>query len=262
MSLYNIMSDFVVAIPSYDRPKELNKKTLTMLKENNISKNIITVFVASVDQKKIYEEEIGSDYKIVVGVKGMVNIRNFMTNYYTSGKKILFIDDDISRIVKGESSGMKITTVTNLKTLATNGFNLCKKHGYQLWGLHPSSNPRSLKSGNLVTNNLKYIIGALYGVINDKTIKVSLDSAEDYQRTLLSYIKYGGVIRFNNYAAYTTYYAKGGMNSAGRTSSKEDSDKKALARKYSQYAEVYIRDSGRTEIRLKSQGKDKDADKD
>lgn len=250
------MSDFVVAIPSYDRPKELNKKTLTMLGENNISKNIITVFVASAEQKKIYEEEIGTDYKIVIGVKGMANIRNFMTNYYPSGKKILFIDDDISRIVKGESSGMKITTVTNLKSLASNGFNLCKKHGYALWGLHPSSNPRSLKSDKLVTNNLKYIIGALYGVINDKSLKVSLDQAEDYERTLKSYVKYGGMIRFNNYSGYTTYYAKGGMEAAGRTSSKEDSDKKQLVKKYSQYAETYIRDNGRTEIRLKSQGKD------
>lgn len=250
------MSDFVVAIPSYDRPKELNKKTLTMLEDNNISKNIITVFVASVEQKKIYEEEIGTDYKIVIGVKGMVNIRNFMTNYYPSGKKILFIDDDISRIVKGESSGMKITKVTNLKSLASNGFNLCKKHGYALWGLHPSSNPRSLKSDKLVTNNLKYIIGALYGVINDKSLKVSLDQAEDYERTLKYYVKYGGMIRFNNYSGYTTYYAKGGMEAAGRTSSKEDSDKKQLVKKYSQYAETYIRDNGRTEIRLRSQGKD------
>ena len=250
------MSDFVVAIPSYDRPKELNKKTLTMLEDNNISKNIITVFVASAEQKKIYEEEIGTDYKIVIGVKGMANIRNFMTNYYPSGKKILFIDDDISRIVKGESSGMKITTVTNLKSLASNGFNLCKKHGYALWGLHPSSNPRSLKSDKLVTNNLKYIIGALYGVINDKSLKVSLDQAEDYERTLKYYVKYGGMIRFNNYSGYTTYYAKGGMEAAGRTSSKEDSDKKQLVKKYSQYAETYIRPNGRTEIRLKSQGKD------
>ena len=250
------MGDFVVAIPSYDRQKELNKKTLTMLEDNNISKNIITVFVASAEQKKIYEEEIGTDYKIVIGVKGMANIRNFMTNYYPSGKKILFIDDDISRIVKGESSGMKITTVTNLKSLASNGFNLCKKHGYALWGLHPSSNPRSLKSDKLVTNNLKYIIGALYGVINDKSLKVSLDQAEDYERTLKYYVKYGGMIRFNNYSGYTTYYAKGGMEAAGRTSSKEDSDKKQLVKKYSQYAETYIRDNGRTEIRLKPQGKD------
>tara|TARA_E500000305_G_scaffold111886_2_gene128771 strand:- start:3875 stop:4645 length:771 start_codon:yes stop_codon:yes gene_type:complete len=255
------MSDFVVAIPSYDRPKELNKKTLTMLQENNISKNIITVFVANSEQKKIYEEEIGTDYKIVVGVKGMVNIRNFMTNHYPSGKKILFIDDDISRIVKGESSGLKVTKVTNLKTLATNGFNLCKKSGYALWGLHPSSNPRSLKSSNLVTNTLKYIIGAIYGVVNDKSIKVSLDSAEDYERTLKYYIKYGGVVRFNNYSGYTTYYSKGGMESAGRTSTKEDSDKKALVRKYPKYAETYTRGSGRTEIRLKAQGKDKDGDK-
>jgi hypothetical protein len=252
------MGDFVVGIPSYDRAKELNKKTLTMLQENNISKNIITVFVASADEKKVYEEIIGTDYKIVVGVKGMSNIRNFMTNYYPSGKKILFIDDDISRIVKGEPSGMKITKVTNLKTLVSNGFNACKKHGYHLWGLHPSSNPRSLKSSNLVTNNLKYIIGALYGVINDKSIKVSLDQAEDYERTLKYYIKYGGVIRFNNYSGYTTYYAKGGMEAAGRTSSKEDSDKKDLARKYSDYAETYTRSNGKTEIRLKGKERDEE----
>ena len=81
------MSDFVVAIPSYDRVKELKNKTLKMLEENKINKSLITIFVASNEQKNIYETEIGTDYKIVVGVKGMVNIRNFITNYYPSKKR-------------------------------------------------------------------------------------------------------------------------------------------------------------------------------
>ena len=85
------MSDFVVAIPSYDRPKELKKKTLKMLDENKINKSIITIFVASDEQKKIYEAEIGTDYKIVVGIKGMVNIRNFITDYYPSKKKDIML---------------------------------------------------------------------------------------------------------------------------------------------------------------------------
>ena len=247
------MSDFVVAIPSYDRPKELKKKTLKMLDENKINKSIITIFVASDEQKKIYEAEIGTDYKIVVGIKGMVNIRNFITDYYPSKKKILCCDDDINRIVEGNVEGKSVKTVTNLKSLAEKGFRLCNQNNFALWGLHPSSNPRSLKSKNTITEDLKYIIGALYGVINDKSIKVSIDNAEDYERSIKYYIKYGGMIRFNNYSAFTTFYAKGGMEASGRTVEKEDSDKKKLANKYPKYAETYKRPSGRTEIRLLSQ---------
>jgi len=247
------MSDFVVAIPSYDRPKELKKKTLKMLEENKINKSIITIFVASADQKKIYETEIGTDYKIVVGVKGMVNIRNYITNYYPSKKKILCCDDDITRIVEGNSEGKSVKTVTNLKTLAEKGFKLCNDNNFHLWGLHPSNNPRSLKSSNKITEDLKYIIGALYGVINDKSIKVSIDNAEDYERSIKYYIKYDGMIRFNNYSAFTSFYAKGGMEASGRTIQREDADKKKLANKYPKYAETYTRPSGRTEIRLLSQ---------
>ncbi len=247
------MCDFVIAIPSYDRSKQLKKKTLTMLENNSIPKSIITIFVANTQEKEIYTEEIGTDYKIVVGIKGMCNIRNFITDYYPENERILFIDDDISKIVKGELSGMKITTVTNLKTLANNGFNLCHNNDYRIWGLHPSANPRSLKSKYLVTNKLNYIIGALYGVINDRTVRVTLDQAEDYERSLKYYVKYGGMIRFNNYAGYTTYYAKGGLQSTGRTTEKEDSDKKTLAKEYPQYARTYTRPNGRTEIRFLSQ---------
>ena len=246
------MSDFVVAIPSYDRVKELKKKTLKMLEENKINKSLITVFVANNEQKNIYQTEIGTDYKIVVGVKGMVNIRNFITNYYPSKKKILCCDDDITRIVEGNLEGKTVKTVTNLKTIAEKGFKLCNENNYHLWGLHPSANPRSLKSKNKITEDLKYIIGALYGVINDKSIKVSLDNAEDYERSIKYYLKYGGIIRFNNYSAFTTFYAKGGMEASGRTKDKEDSDKNKLANKYPKYAETYKRDNGRTEIRLLS----------
>jgi len=247
------MSDFVVAIPSYDRAKELKKKTLKMLEENKINKSIITVFVANAEQKKIYETEIGTDYKIVIGVKGMVNIRNFITNYYPSKKKILSCDDDITRIVEGNSEGKSVKTVTNLKTLAEKGFKLCNDNNFHLWGLHPSNNPRSLKSSNKITEDLKYIPGGLYGVINDKSLLSTINYAEDFEKSIKYYIKYGGVIRFNNYSAFTTLYTPGGNESAGRTLTTEDRDKKKLANKYPKYAETYTRPNGRTEIRLLSQ---------
>ena len=245
--------EFVVAIPSYDRPKELRKKTLAMLLENGIPPAVTTVFVADAAQRTLYAAEIGPEYKIVVGKKGMVNIRNFITQYYPAKTRILNIDDDVSRIIKGEPTGMTARPVRNLVALANEGFRLCKANGFALWGLHPSTNRRSLKSANTVTTDFKYIVGALYGVINDRSLKVSIDHAEDYERSIQYYIKYGGMVRFNRYSALTAFYAKGGLEAAGRTVAKEDADKKALVRRYPRYATTYVRPNGRTEIRLKDE---------
>ena len=104
-----------------------------------------------------------------------------------------------------------------------------------------------------MTTDFKYIVGALYGVINDRSLKVSIDHAEDYERSIQHYIKYGGMVRFNRYSALTAFYAKGGLEAAGRTVAKEDADKKALVRRYPRYATTYVRPNGRTEIRLKDE---------
>ena len=241
---------FVVAIPSYDRPQQLRKKTLSMLAENRIPPHAITVFVANNTQRELYASEIGDAYKIVVGRKGMVNIRNAITMHYPPHTRILNVDDDVTYIGKGEASGERMTRTKNLVQLAKEGFALCKHHGYILWGLHPSTNRRSLKSAQTVSTDLKYIAGALFGIINDKALRVTLDHAEDYERCIKVFSKYGGMIRFNRYTAMTTYYAKGGLESTGRTVTKEESDKKELARRYPALATTYVRPGGRTEVRL------------
>ena len=142
------MPEFKVAIPSYDRENVIGRKTLKMLNENNIKKSSITIFVANKEQKTKYENVLGDEYKIVVGVKGIKNIRNFITNYYPNGELVLCIDDDITGIYEGEPTGKSSKRVYNLKSLSYRGFSICKKMGYALWGLNPSNNVRSLKSKN------------------------------------------------------------------------------------------------------------------
>ena len=119
-----------------------------------------------------------------------------------------------------------------------------------MWGLHPSTNRRSLKSANTVSTDFKFIAGPLFGIINDKSLRVSLDAAEDYERCIKVYLKYGGMIRFNRYTAMTTFYAKGGNESAGRTVDKEKRDKEALAHRYPKLLTTYVRPGGRTEVRF------------
>ena len=244
--------DYVIAIPSFNRYDTIKKKTLKMLQQNNIPTDIITIFVATSEQKLLYEQELNNDYKIVIGVLGMANIRNFITDYYDEGQCILCVDDDITSIKLGNISGKLVTKINNLNEIIINGFNLCKEHDGALWGLHPSNNCRSLKSKNIITTDLKYIIGALYGVINDKSIKVSIDSAEDFQRSILYYKKYGKVVRMNNMSAFTQYYATGGMASNGRTTEIDIIEKTKLCELFPEYCKIYKTNYNTTNIKLKA----------
>ena len=244
--------NYVIAIPSYNRYGTIKKKTLKMLQQNNIPSSIITIFVANSEQKLLYETEINNDYKIVIGVLGMANIRNFITDYYEEGQHVVCIDDDITSIKLGDISGKLVTKINNLNEIIINGFNLCKENDTALFGLHPSNNCRSLKSKNIITTDLKYIIGALYGVINDKSIKVSIDSAEDFQRSILYYKKYGKVVRMNNMSAFTTYYASGGMSDNGRTKELDIIEKTKLCELYPEYCKIYKTNYNTTNIKLKS----------
>ena len=74
------MVDYVIAIPSYKRAETLKSKTLSMLKSNKINSKKIHVFVANNEEKNIYESTLDKNSygKIIVGIVGMKNIRNFI----------------------------------------------------------------------------------------------------------------------------------------------------------------------------------------
>ena len=75
--------DYIIAIPSYKRNNLLNNKTLRVLQEYKINKDLIYIFVSDKEEKEIYENNIDNYYnKIIIGEKGMKNIRNFITDYF------------------------------------------------------------------------------------------------------------------------------------------------------------------------------------
>jgi cellulose synthase/poly-beta-1,6-N-acetylglucosamine synthase-like glycosyltransferase len=202
-----------IAIPSYKRQNILINKTLKMLKQYGIENNEIDVFVANDEERNNYQKVLDDNINIIVGVVGMDKIRMFMSNYYDEGKEIVYIDDDIEKverlvIVDGKK---KLEEVDDLRKVIEEGFNLCKTNQYQNWGIYPVHN--AFFMNDKVSTDLKYIIGAFYGVINDRECETRIVShGEDYERTMRYYLKYNGVIRFNNYTIKTKYFSKGGMS--------------------------------------------------
>ena len=198
-------------IPTYNRIG--NVKTLDLLKKNNIPIKQIYLFVID-EEYENYKLEY-TEYKIIIGKKGLVNQRQFISNYFRVGAKIVSMDDDLTafRIFK-EIEGVKTLTDTNLKEFICLGFRECINVGSYIFSCYSNDNyTRDMVDS--ITYDLCFLIGHFFGYINRHSIdlQIEYEQKEDYIRSLKYFLKDGILTRFNNYCFITkTYKTNGGMN--------------------------------------------------
>ena len=207
------MSNYVVAIPTYNRVYEIIKKTLNTLKDGGVNKNKIYLFVANKSQYELYEKNVPKNlyHKIVVGKKGITNQRIFISNYFNEGQYVISIDDDVEEFEL--LNGQKLVKLKDVNNFFIDAYKLMKKKHLYIWGIYPVRNPFFMY--NEVTFDLRFIIGVTFGFItrHEKKLRMSIkaETKEDYEQTILYYLKDGGVIRFNNITTKTKFNAPGGL---------------------------------------------------
>ena len=243
---------YQIAIPSYNRAETLRDKTLALLKAYRIPAEKITIFVANNEQEDIYKNVLSPNLygKIIVGVKGLMNIRNFISDYYPIGTPIVNFDDDIKGFLEYSNDAKRNERpLKSLLGVIKYGFEECIKHGASLWGLYPVPNGFFMKE--TVSTDLKFCIGSTWGCINTG-IKLTMSEKEDYERTILYYLRDGLVIRLNNVSPITAYYKEpGGMQEEDRKE-KQNEAVKTLLKRYPQFVtQNHSRKSGYPEIRIR-----------
>ena len=163
------------------------------------------------------------DFKIIVGVLGIVQIRNFITDYFDEGEVIVCMDDDISNIKLTLSklinldetsfdliNDKKFTFLVELTSLC----NYLQQSDYNLLSFPPTFNEYFLPnkiSDSFVVGNY-FCLGSFYITKNDKSIRIS-NFLDDYERTCINLRKYKGVIRYNGLLYKTAMYSNGGIQS-------------------------------------------------
>ena len=251
---------YVVAIPSYNRAEALDKKTLATLKRGKVPASKIHIFVANKTEEKIYKENVPQNlyHKIVVGKLGISNQRNFIKKYFKEGQYVVSIDDDVERLFRLQ--GEKEITIANIDGFFKKAYQELKKHKLFLWGIYPIGNTFFMKGKNKLTTDLRFIIGVLHGYIvrnqkGDRSMQTNAGSEgkEDYEQTLLYYLKDGGVIRFNDVAAKTRFFAPGGLGDVKKRIISSKKAVKYLKKTYPDYITVYHRDSGMAEVKFVKQ---------
>jgi len=188
----------------------LLNNTLKVLDEGGVPKSKITIFLANKDELKDYKQKI-KGYKFVVGVKGLGNQRNFISDYYPEGKYIISMDDDIEKVID-----IKGNTVRDLPALFQRGYEALKQNNAYLWGPNKSANPFYLKDN--VSDRFNLIQGPFFGYINRRDADLRIGTAdgfyEDIERTIKHWIKDGVVIRLNDVGYKTNFRTNtGGLQS-------------------------------------------------
>ena len=198
--------EYSVVIPSYKRAKGIKDKTLRVLNLQNIPKERIHIFVASEEEKKEYEAE-NPGYKVILGVLGLVQQRNFIQSYFPVGTFLLSLDDDVESLsILYED---RLRPLSGLEEIINLGFSECLKNNARLWSIYPVHNAFFMK--HKITTDFKFCIGSFFGMINPGTeiLNPSPDGCkEDYLRTILFWIADRAIIRIN-YVAHKTHYGGG-----------------------------------------------------
>lgn len=243
-------TNYVVAVPTYNRPDVVGKKTLTTLKLGGVSADAIYLFVANRTQEKLYESTVPKELygKIVVGKIGIANQRKFICKYFPENKYIVSIDDDVEAIET--LRGDKLAKIRDIHGFFMDAYQLLRKEGLYIWGIYPVRNPFFMHKG--YSTDLKFIIGVLRGFINrhSKRLEPSAKSEgkEDYEQSILYYKADGGVLRFNEITTKTKFNSEGGLGKDRFEMNRLAAE--YLQRTYPDLVTITHRKNGMTEIRL------------
>lgn len=264
------MTEFVIAIPSYKRADTLKNKTLNLLKKSDINlKEKVYIFVADEAEYEIYKQILNPDdyNSLIIGRPTLKNQRNFILDYFPLDKNIIHLDDDLIEVMGGfkdktlskaskEGGGdtprkdIITKTIFSLNQVFISGFEECKKVKASIFGYYPVYNKFFMT--NTISYNLSYIVGAVYGIINQREKQyVFTDDKEDFERSIKCFINDKKVIRFNFISFKTKYYKEPGGLQETRTLETIQKGAEYIVDKYPDFAKIKIKKNGIYEIVLK-----------
>lgn len=202
----------ICVIPTYNRYNSIAHKTLAFLKSVDYPADKITLFVSDKDQEALYLANVPVSLygTLEVGVKGLMEQRNFITSFYPEDTILISMDDDVKKI------DLKSLSFQGLIKMALERF---REHKGGLFGVLPNDDAR--RYSEKTTTHLAFIIGAFYMFRNHKDIIIRTSLKHDYELSILYFQRYGEVYRYRGGGVQTTYQKGDGGNTGDRRAREE-----------------------------------------
>ena len=198
-----------LVIASYQRPHLIQSKTLRYLWAQVYPADKILIFVANENEKRVYETAIPPHLygQIIVGRLGLMEQRNFISDYLDEDEIYVSMDDDVD--------GIKLMGRWTFYDLIQEAYDAFEIGVAGLYGILPNDDARRFKDS--VSTHLAHILGSFFIARNHRDIKITRTCKEDYERSILYFLRYGYVYRSRRGGVQTKYLAgNGGIPSEDR----------------------------------------------
>jgi hypothetical protein len=213
-----------LVIPSYQRPHLIQSKTLRYLRVQGYPPEQILIFVASEDEKRLYETGVPPHLygQIIVGQLGLKEQRNFISDYLDEDEIYISFDDDVD--------ALKLMPGYTFYDLIRDACNVIGSRQAGLVGVLPNDDARRFKDN--ATTHLAHILGSFFIARNHRDLRVTCTPKEDYERSILYWLRYGHVFRSRRGGVQTKYLrGQGGISADGRRA-REEADVSYLSQTY------------------------------
>lgn len=217
-----------LAIPSYKREHILLSHTLSYLSQEQYPPDLIFIFVASEEERVRYEEVLPrrSYHSLVVGVKGLMEQRNFISQWAEEGELLLQMDDDVKGVRFLDPQG-------SFRSLVLKGVKELEGGKRGLFGVLPNDDKRRFKDAT--TYHLTHILGSFFLCRNHRSLEITHTEKEDFERSILYFKLYGNVVRYQGAGVQTKFRGTpGGLQESGR-SEREAQGLRMLLARYPEY---------------------------
>lgn len=198
-----------LVIPSYQRPHLIQSKTLRYLRVQGYPSDKILIFVADETEKLIYETTVPPHLygEIIIGRLGLKEQRNFISDYLDEDEIYISFDDDVE--------SLKLMPNYTFYDLIRDACNVIGARQTGLVGVLPNDDARRFKDS--VSTHLAHILGSFFIARNHRDLRITRTAKEDYERTILYWLRYGHVYRSRRGGVQTKYLAgNGGIPSEDR----------------------------------------------
>lgn len=233
-------------IPSYQRPKQLESKTLKFLKHHKIPNEDISIVLRSDDEHLSEYQALGNGYLFhITSRKGIGNTHNYITEHFDEGQFIVEIDDDLTNIIDNKKNSV------DFNAECVKMFNIMAHMGASYGGTYQCDNAMFMTNTPQFTTDLRYCLGCVRFRFIRKDIVLHTNYAEDFENCILHYKRDGLILKNNHIAPKTSNYSPGGCDGDGRNLETEKIDKEFLANEYPEYCKLFQRKNERWDLKLK-----------
>ena len=245
-----MLKSLVYVVKSHKRVDRFYDKTYKkIILKYGFDLNYVYVFVSTDEDLKLYQEKYPL-INIIKAPKGVAAVDNFITDYFNTGQKIIYMNDDVTGIVELVKNKLIPIEKEKLIAIIKAMFAKMNKNKITYGGFYPVPNTMFMSGKNL-NFDLCLIMDPFSLVINNKKIRITISDKSDFEKSVQHFYHQGALLRFNKIALKVEYYGnKGGFQ--GRNAITEKQTALKFQSKYKEFVSgINYKKDGKTSIRLK-----------